>query len=106
MKTTVLTVTLTEKKMFQETELNFNNWNTNQFKNSSLRLVWSFGEVLHLIGAASDPQTELLMRKKVCLRHSPKGKICMYVRMYTLKFRKYFLNFNCEKRHVISQLNF
>ena len=32
--TIVLTVTLTEKNMFQETELNFNNWNTSQFKKS------------------------------------------------------------------------
>ena len=43
MKTTVLTETLTEKKMFRETELNFKNWNTNQFKRSlfvAVMVLW------------------------------------------------------------------
>ena len=106
MKTTVLTVTFTEKNLFPETELNFNNWITNKFKRSlfvAIMIPWrstSFdGRRKRLICSCG--------KKTLFVYATPrKAKIvCMYV-LYTLKFRKYFLYFNCEKRHVISQLNY
>ena len=62
MKTTVLTVT--EKNMFQETELISKTEIQISSKGPCLWLSWSFGVVLHLIGATSDPQTELQKWKK------------------------------------------